>query len=84
MKKLKNIILTLLQYKPGWDRLRKREKYFSPEFRSNTTGQENSKKIEKKNRKIKNPLSGIICSQNGMRLAEKEKKKKFSPEFRSY
>ena len=47
-------------------------------------GQENYEKNSKKNQKIKKPLSGIIFTQNGMRLAEKERKKKFSPEFRSY
>ena len=39
-------------------------------------GQENFKKNSKK---IKKPHPSIIFSQNGMRLAEKGKKKKFSP-----
>ena len=61
-----------------------REKNFSPEFRSRSTGaikfqKKNSKKIQK----IKKPLTGIIFSQNGIRLAEKARKK-FSPEFRSH
>ena len=38
--------------------------------------QENSEKNRKKIQKIKKPLSGIMFSQNGMRLAKKEKKKK--------
>ena len=33
------------------------------------------KKIAKKFKKFEKPLSGIIFSQNGMRQAEKEKKK---------
>ena len=45
--------------------------------------QENSEKNSKKIEKIKKPLSDIIFSQNGMRQAEKERKKKFRPEFRS-
>ena len=38
-------------------------------------GQENSKKNSKKIRKIKKPLTGISFSHNGMKLAEKERKK---------
>ena len=38
------------------------------------TGQENSEKNSKKIQKIKKPLSGIIFSQNVMRLAEKVEK----------
>ena len=38
-------------------------------------GQENSEKNSKKSQKIKKPLSRIIFSQHGMRLAEKERKK---------
>ena len=41
-------------------------------------GQENSKKNCKKFEKIKKPLSGITFSQNGMRQAEKERKKFYS------
>ena len=37
--------------------------------------EENSEKNFNKKKKIKKPHSGIISSQNGMRLAEKEKKK---------
>ena len=46
-------------------------------------GQENSEKNSKKIQKIKKPRSSIIISQNGVRQAEKEKKK-FSHEFRFY
>ena len=41
-------------------------------------GKKISKKIVKK-LNIKKPLPSIIFSQNGMRQAEKEKRKKFSP-----
>ena len=41
--------------------------------------QENSEKNSKKIQKIKKPLSGIIFSQSGMRLSEKEKKKNLVP-----
>ena len=39
------------------------------------------KKNSKKNQKIKKSLSGISFSQNGSRLAEKERKKNFVPIF---
>ena len=45
---------------------------------------ENSKKNSKKIQKIKKLNSGIISIQNGLKQAGKEKKKKLSPEFRSY
>src|SRR6266571_2961047 len=38
-------------------------------------GQENTEKNSKKIKKIIKPLPGIILSQNGVRLAEKEKTK---------
>ena len=38
-------------------------------------GKENCEKNSKKIQKIKKPLSGIIFSQNGIRLAEKVRKK---------
>ena len=41
-------------------------------------GLENSEKNSKKIEKIKKPLSDIIFRQNGMRQAEKEKKKFYS------
>ena len=45
--------------------------------------QENSKQNSKKIQKIKKLNSGFISIQKGSREAEKEKKKKFSPEFHS-
>ena len=46
--------------------------------------QENSEKDSKKIQKIKKPPSGNISSQNGMRLAEKGRKKNLRAEFRLY
>ena len=54
---------------------RKRDKNFSPVFRSYSTEQENSEKDNKKIHKIKKPIFDIIPSQNGMRWAEKARKK---------
>ena len=45
-------------------------------------GKKIPKKIAKKLKKLKKPLSDIIFCQNGIRQAEKEKKN-FTPEFRS-
>ena len=57
----------------GVDRPKKREKKkFVPIFVHPRPGEENSEKNSKKIQKIKKPLSSIIFSQNGMRLAEKE------------
>ena len=47
-------------------------------------GQENSENNSEKIQKIKKFNSGIISIQNGLREAKKERKKKFSPKFRSY
>ena len=69
-KKLKIPFPALFLAKTGQDWPRKREKNFSPEFHSySTRARKFRKKIAKK---LKKPLSGIIFSQNGMRLAEKE------------
>ena len=46
-------------------------------------GQENFEQNSKKFQKIKKVHSGIISIQNGLKETEKEKKKNFSPEFRS-
>ena len=60
----------------GVDRPKKREKKnFVPIFVPTRPGEENYEKNIKKFQKIEKPLSGIIFSQNGMRLAEKERKK---------
>ena len=68
-KKLKNLFPALLIAKTGRDCPRKREKNFSPEFHSYST---RARKFRKNSKKIKKPLSGIIFSQNGMRLVGKE------------
>ena len=62
---------------------KERKKNLDPNSVHTRPGKENFEKNIKKNQKIKKPLSGIIFSQNGMRQAEKERKK-FRPEFRSY
>ena len=58
--------------------MNKREKNFSPEFRSYSTQARKFRKIEQKIEKIKKPLSDIIFSENGMRYAEKVGKKIYS------
>ena len=55
------------------------KKILAPNSVHTRPGQENSEQNSKKKQKIKKPLSSIIFSQNGMRLAEKEKKKKLAP-----
>ena len=58
------------------DRPKKREKKnFVPIFVLTRPGEENYEKNSKNIQKIKKPLSDIIFSQNGIRLAEKERKK---------
>ena len=54
------------------------EKILVPNFVPTQPGLENSKKNCKKIQKIKKNNSGIISIQNGMRLAEKERKKFYS------
>ena len=51
------------------------KKILAPNSVHTRSGQENSEQNSKKKQKIKKPLSGIIFSQNGMRLAEKARKK---------
>ena len=73
-KKLKNLIPALFPGKTGWDRPRKKKKKILVANSVYTLpGQENSERSSKKIQKIKKH-SSVIFSQNGMRLAEKEKK----------
>ena len=62
---------------PKWDEIggEREKKIVDPNSVQTRPGQENSKKNSKKIPKIKKPLSGVIFSQNGMRLAVKERKK---------
>ena len=53
----------------------KEKKNLVPNFVYTRPGQENSEKNRKKVQKIEKPLSGIIFRENGIRQAEKEKKK---------
>ena len=59
----------------SWGRPRKREKKFSPEFRSFSTRARKFQQKSKKIQKIKKVNSGIISFQNGLGEAEKEIKK---------
>ena len=76
IKKLKNLFPALFLAKTGDEIGREIEKkILVPNSVHTRHRQENSKKNSKKIRKIKKPHSGIIFSQNGMRQAEKERKK---------
>ena len=55
-----------------------KKKILLPNSVQTQLGQENSEKNSKKIEKIKKPLSDTIFSQNGIRQAEKEKKKFYS------
>ena len=56
----------------------KKKKILLPNSVETRVGQENSEKNSKKIEKIKKHLSDIIFSQNGIRQAEKERKKFYS------
>ena len=72
IQKVKNLFPALFLAKTGWDGPRKREKNFSPKFRSYPT---RARKFQKKNsKKIQKANSGIISIQNRLREAEKERK----------
>ena len=75
-KKLKNLFPTLFLAKTGWDRPRKREKNFTPEFRSYSTQ-------TKKLKKLKNLFPTLFLAKTGWDRP-KNREKKFTPEFRSY
>ena len=79
IKKLKNLFPELFLAKTTVDRPRNRgKKNFAPIFVHTRPGEDNSEKNSKKIQKIKKPHSGSISSQNGMRYAEKERKKFYS------
>ena len=80
-KNSKNQRATIRHYfSPNRDETgREREKrILDPNSAHTRRGAENSEKKSKKIQKIKKPLSDIIFSQNGMRQAEKERKKFYS------
>ena len=54
---------------------KEKKKILLPNSVQTRLGQENSENNSKKIEKIKKPFSDIIFGQNGMRQAEKEKKK---------
>ena len=80
LKKLKNLFPTLFLAKTGWDRPRKREKHFTPEFRSYST---QTKKKAKKLKKLKNLFPTLFLAKTGWDRP-KNREKNFTPEFRAY
>ena len=60
----------------GWE---KEKNILGPNFANTGPRQQNSEKNSKKIQKIKKPISGNISSQNGMRQAEKGRKKTLGP-----
>ena len=75
MKKLKNLFLAFFV---KWDEIgreREKKKNLFPNSVHTRPGQQNSEKNSKKIKKIKKLNSCIISIQNGLREAEKERKK---------
>ena len=74
---MKNIILALFLSKPGWDRLRKREKKFRPEFWSYPT---RARKFQKKKRQ-KNWKTSVqhYFYTNRDEIGRESEKKNFIP-----
>ena len=70
--------MSSFQAKTGWERLRKRKKKLS--FRSVPTrpGIENSKKISKKFKKLKNIIMASFQARTSREQLRKRKKKKLS------
>ena len=65
-KKLKKLIPALFLSKTGWGRPRKREKKFSPEFRSfSTRARKFQKKKAKKFKKLKKLIPALFLSKTG-------------------
>ena len=68
----------------GWEWSRKREKNFSPEFRSYSTQARKFRKKKLKNwKKLKNLFPALFLAKTGWDRPRK-REKNFSPEFRSY
>ena len=64
-KKFKNYFPTLFLAKTGRDRLRKRKKNFTPEFRSYPTLARKFQKIAKKLKKLKNVFPILLLARTG-------------------
>ena len=65
-KKFKNVFPALFLAKTGGDGPRKREKNFSPEFRSYSTwARKFQKKIVKKYKKLKNHFLALFLAKTG-------------------
>ena len=83
-EKLKKPFPALCLAKTGLDRPRKREKTFSPEFRSHSTrARKFQKKKAKKFKKLKNPFPVLFLAKMGWDWPRK-REKNFTPEFGSY
>ena len=68
MQKIEKVNSSIISNQNGLSEAEKeRKKILVLNFVHTRPGEENSKKNSKKIQKIKKPLSGIICSQNGMR-----------------
>ena len=66
-----------------WEWPRKREKKFSPEFRSYSAREENCEKNSKKIQKLKTLFPAVFLSKTGWDRPRK-RKTKFTPKFFSY
>ena len=74
------LIQALFLSKTGWERPRKREKHFSPKFRSYSIP---ARKFLKKFKKLKNLFPALFLAKTGWDRPRK-RDEHFSPEFRSY
>ena len=83
LKKLKNRFPTFFLAKKGWDRPRKREKKFSPEFRWYSTWARILQKNTKKFKKLKNLFLELFIAKTWWDRPRKGEKN-FCPEFCSY
>ena len=76
--------MALFLAKTGWDRPKKRQKNFSPEFRSYPTRERKfQKKTAKKFKQLKNLFLALFFAKTGW-VGPRKWEKNFSPEFHSY
>ena len=82
IQKIKNLFPELFLAKTEWDRLRKREKNFSHEFRSySTRARKLQKKKAKKFKKLKPIFPALFLAKTGWDRPRK-REKNFSTKFR--
>ena len=75
MEKLKNLFPALFLAKTRWDRPKKREKNFTPEFRSySTKGKKIPREIAKKLKNLKNLFPILILAKTGWDRPRKREK----------